>query len=206
MPLDIQPGTRAYALSRPTNQTIIAVDVGFASTAKSTGIAIRSDGITTTTRVAFGQVTDLVAIHLKEGDLSLILEAPLTVAFNLQGNPTGRSIEKHEAQTRYWYTGLGASVLLAAVFLLERIRDIYIPEWRTIHLYEGFVTFKNHRTHHDADALQLLATLSGEEPGRILDAQEVMTHETTSFRSPIQFVHLRGLPAIVIPTPTSASL
>lgn len=203
--LHIQPGTRAYALARSPNQTIIAVDIGFASAAKSTGIAIRADSVTTTTRVTFGQVPDLVAMHLKEGDLCLILEAPLTIAFNREGNPTGRSIEKRQGQTRYWYSGLGASVLLAAVFLLERIRDIYTPLQRTIYLYEGFVTFKSERTQHQADALQLLTTLAGEQPGTILDAQEVMTRETASFRSPIQFVSLRGLPAIVIPAPITPS-
>jgi hypothetical protein len=72
--------------------------------------------------------------------LNLLLEAPLSIAFTKDGNPTGRSIEKGPEGTRYWYVGLGCAVLVAATHLVRAVAAA--DAQREIRLFEGFVSFK----------------------------------------------------------------
>lgn len=132
----------------------IFVDLGFAQAAKSCGLLV-GDG--KPKEVSFSQLTteilDIVAAD--EDPLNLLIEAPLSVAFNANGNPTGRSIERREQQTRYWYVGLGCSVLVAATYLLRSIHDA--QSHREIRLFEGFASFKPKgiRSSHSNDVLNL---------------------------------------------------
>ncbi len=41
--------------------------------------------------------------------VNLVIEAPLSVAFDSRGNPTGRACELHNGQARYWYVGAGGA-------------------------------------------------------------------------------------------------
>ncbi len=82
--------------------------------------------------------------------MNLVIEAPLSVCFDSNRNPTGRSIERFGGKTRYWYNGLGCAVMVAAMYL---IRDIYeadapIP----VRLFEGFISYKNQSMHSDHEA------------------------------------------------------
>jgi hypothetical protein len=72
--------------------------------------------------------------------LNILLEAPLSVAFGSNGNPAGRSIERRNRQTRYWYVGLNCSVLVAATYLLRSMSELSVS--REIRLFEGLVSFK----------------------------------------------------------------
>lgn len=87
--------------------------------------------------------------------LNLLIEAPLSVAFNAAGNPTGRSIERRNRQIRYWYLGLGCGVLVAATYLLRAIYDTR-PD-REIRLFEGLASFKPRgiRSSHSDDVCNL---------------------------------------------------
>lgn len=98
----------------------VFVDLGFPQSAKSCGLLI-DDG--EPTEVTFSDlVRDLTIVTAKEkGPLNLLLEAPLSVAFQANGNPTGRSIERNGSKTRYWYVGLGCSVIVSATYLLRTI-------------------------------------------------------------------------------------
>jgi hypothetical protein len=85
-----------------------------------------------------------------------VIEAPLSVCFNKDGNPAGRLIEKEaiegKTNTRYWHADLGCSVMVAAMYL---IRDIFeAAPTSQVRLFEGFVTYKDRsvRTDHRADA------------------------------------------------------
>ena len=47
---------------------------------------------------------------------------------------------KRGGQSRYWYVGLGCSVLVTATYLLRSI--VELPPSREIRLFEGLVSFK----------------------------------------------------------------
>lgn len=76
---------------------------------------------------------------------SLVIEAPLSVCFNKNGNPTGRRIEKEaiegKTKTRYWHAGLGCSVMVAAMYLIHAISEA-APNSH-VRLFEGFVSYKD---------------------------------------------------------------
>jgi hypothetical protein len=87
--------------------------------------------------------------------LNLVIEAPLSVCFSAAGNPKGRSIEKEGSKTRYWYNGLGCTVMVAAMYLIRDIRMAHgaFP----VRLFEGFVSYKDHTipSDHKRDVLLL---------------------------------------------------
>jgi hypothetical protein len=73
--------------------------------------------------------------------LNLVVEAPLSVAFDREGNPFGRVFERLEGhQPRYWYMQGGWVVMMAAVYLLRALHDS-TPR-RRFRPSEGFVSFK----------------------------------------------------------------
>lgn len=132
----------------------VFVDLGFAQAAKSCGL-LAGDG--KPKEISFSQLrTEVMEIVAACGKpLNLLIEAPLSVAFNEKGNPTGRKIERREKQTRYWYVGLGCSVLVAATYLLRSIHDA--RPVREIRLFEGLASFKHKdaRSSHGEDVLNL---------------------------------------------------
>jgi hypothetical protein len=132
----------------------VFIDLGFAKAAKSCGLLV-GDG--KPKEVSFSQLKiEILDIIAADGrSLNLLIEAPLSVAFNAKGNPTGRSIERRGSQTRYWYVGLGCSVLVAATYLLRSILDVRSS--REIHLFEGLASFKtkSSRSSHSDDVLNL---------------------------------------------------
>jgi len=115
------------------------VDVGFASANASCGLL---RGFGSPEEMTFGAITrKLEQMALEQrSPLNLLLEAPLSVSFGADGNPRGRAIEKRGAETRYWYVGLGACVMVAAIYLLRAVHEKR-PE-REIRLFEGFASFK----------------------------------------------------------------
>lgn len=124
------------------------VDIGFSSTKKSCGIGICSAGIWKEPQeITFGQLTAALSNLIstpESAPLNLVIEAPLSVTFNAQGNPVGRIFEKqpNSTRTRYWYVGAGSSVLIAAVYLLRSVYNCPSRS-RDIRLFEGFVSFKD---------------------------------------------------------------
>lgn len=86
-------------------------------------------------------VTEVQKIIQSFEKLNLVIEAPLSVAFDNHGNPKGRSVEKMGNRTRYWYFGPGSTVLLATTYFLRRIKDSN-PNVN-IKLFEGFVSYKD---------------------------------------------------------------
>lgn len=123
----------------PASGYWVFVDLGFARSSKSCGLLA---GTEDPRELTFAELTSaLVRLVSDSGEpINLVIEAPLSVAFNLAGNPTGRSIEKRGGQTRYWYVGLGCCVLVAATYLVRALVDSQ-PK-REIRLFEGLVSFK----------------------------------------------------------------
>ncbi len=153
----------------------VFVDLGFAQAAKSCGL-LAGDG--KPKEISFSQlrteVMEIVAACGKplnrtpphpalsprtggEGKGEGVALGPyyFETINNEKGNPTGRKIERREKQTRYWYVGLGCSVLVAATYLLRSIHDA--RPVREIRLFEGLASFKHKdaRSSHGEDVLNL---------------------------------------------------
>ena len=76
--------------------------------------------------VEFGELVCLLveeAGRAGHNPLNLLLEAPLSVAFNDRGNPTPRRLDVQCSRNRYWYTNAGAVTLFTAGHLLRNVQD-----------------------------------------------------------------------------------
>ncbi len=136
------------------------LDIGFSATNRSCGILIDGEQ---PREVLFNEARDELVSLCRASDrpVSIVIEAPLSVAFSAEGNPRGRSMEKRGAKTRYWYTGLGCVVLTAAGYIVSALAELTNgPE---IRLFEGFVSFKEkgQPSNHKADVLLLQDVVSG---------------------------------------------
>ena len=124
----------------------IILDIGFSSQAKSCGLL---HGKQNPCSVTFGNAKNEIikAIRSSKSRVNLVVEAPLSVHFDPQGNPKGRTCEKEGAQTRYWYVGPGSVVMVAAMYLIRAIFELKpkVP----VRLFEGFVSFRNSGSHSD---------------------------------------------------------
>jgi hypothetical protein len=140
------------------------VDMGFSRDRKSCGYLFvpastgASEGGAQAEAVTFGVLTQkLVALAAQDGvPIHLVLEAPLSAAFGSDGNPLGRVCEKQDAKTRYWYAGLGCSVLVASLYLLRSL--VASAPQREVRIFEGLVSFKSDTmpTDHVADVKDLM--------------------------------------------------
>ena len=165
----IVPGTCDKA-SRDSGEWVF-VDIGFSQSSKSCGIAV---GDSNPCDICYGDLEFRIADELKKGSspLNLLIEAPLSVAFNVHGNPTGRRIERRGRDTRYWYVGAGAVTLLATTYLLRELHDM--KPTREIRLFEGFASFKSKgaTSSHADDVSKLRSVAWGEsDRGRIVDGE-----------------------------------
>lgn len=151
------------------------VDPGFSAKAKSCGLLVQSGQPELLT---FGELSARLAALVATGDvpLNLVIEAPLSVAFGPAGNPVGRSIERRDRSSRYWYVGLGCSVLVSATYLVRAISEAGLA--REVRLFEGFVSFKQQgvRSNHCADVVSLRRVVEGDTTiGRIVSPVSLAT-------------------------------
>ena len=132
----------------------VFLDVGFSNNSKSCGLLI---GDNTPIGLRFGEVLNEISSYVinSSAPINLVLEAPLSVAFDKNGNPKGRSIEKENEMTRYWYVGLGCTVMVAVMYILKELEKVCSD--KELRLFEGFVSFKEKqkRTSHSRDVLLL---------------------------------------------------
>ncbi len=125
------------------------VDIGFSCKKSSCGIYRSDKGEQNC--LLFGEVAqDIIKFISNRNRIGIIVEAPLSYAFNIKGNPCGRKFEKAGGKTRFWYNGLGCAVMTAALFLLQTLHKSEVKS--EIVLYEGFLSFKNRATKHKDDA------------------------------------------------------
>jgi hypothetical protein len=175
------------------------VDPGFSRNAKSCGL-VDADG--EPSRLTFAQLeAELVALVRRAGGpLNLVIEAPLSVAFGPKGNPVGRSVELRGRQSRYWYVGLGCSVLVAATYLLRALTDA-CPE-REVRLFEGLVSFKPRgtRSSHCDDVLQLRQVILGDRAvGRVVPPEELAGSPEHSLKSAFAVSGMDyGIPPVLV--------
>jgi hypothetical protein len=125
----------------------VFLDIGFSAKARSSGLLI-ADGEPKCFQFADATRQIIEYVRLAKTTTSLVIEAPLSVCFNKSGNPTGRRIEKErigdKTKTRYWYSGLGCSVMVAATYLIRAFSE-GAPD-RHVRLFEGFVSYKDKET------------------------------------------------------------
>ena len=153
----------------PNSEEWVFVDMGFSQKKKSCGIAV---GDSEPQEVLFSSLAPQILNVISKGcgPLNLLIEAPLSVAFDAEGNPTGRRIEKRGSDTRYWYVGPGCAVLVATTYLLRELDEANLP--RQVRLIEGFVSFKEQgiSSSHTNDVADLRNIAWGRDqtPGRVV--------------------------------------
>lgn len=162
----------------------IFVDIGFAQRRnKSCGVAFHDED---PSKVRFGDLATEVVnwIRCRSGPFHLLIEAPLSVAFDVEGNPTGRKIESRvfegKPKTRYWYESSGCRTLVAATYFLRELQCRLDAEGFNgqIRLVEGFYSFKTKPTDdaEDVRRLRRIVWKKGEPHDRIVQPSQLMTH------------------------------
>lgn len=135
----------------------VFVDLGFSEKGKTCGLLFHDEQ--NPREITFSDMLHDVGkfLSIQKTTTNLLLEAPLSVAFNKKGNPTGRCVEEHPAFTsrRYWYTGLGCITMVAATHLLRHVFSLELDS--DVRLFEGFASFKpkGQKSSHAKDVLGL---------------------------------------------------
>jgi hypothetical protein len=145
----------------------LILDIGFANKSASCGLMINHE---MQAPLRFNQAVDRICSFIAKNKkpVNLLIEAPLSVAFDKNGNPIGRAVEKQAEKTRYWYVGLGCTVMVAALYLVKAITET--PSISEVRLFEGFVSFKASGTKsNNARDVKLLREVI-EDPGTYSDA------------------------------------
>ncbi|MXZ39103.1 MAG: hypothetical protein F4230_03640 [Holophagales bacterium] len=181
------------------------VDVGFSRRTRSCGFAVDDCPPEELTFGCLVQRT-LDVVSSASTPINLLLEAPLSAAFNKNGNPTGRRIEKRGSQVRYWYLGPACVVLVAATYLLRQIREATLKEpgsTAPIRLFEGFASFKEGRgtSSHVDDVSDLRNVAWGRAgvPGKVVWADDLKMNESDTLRSAFAVSGMDlGVPPVVL--------
>ena len=135
----------------------VFVDIGFAQRGnRSCGFAF-NDG--DPSEVEFGNLATTIIDAMSEGSepFHLLIEAPLSAAFDAEGNPTGRRIERRDSDHRYWYESSGCRTLVAATYLLRQLLcRLSARDFKgQVRLVEGFHSFKSGPSSHADDVKRL---------------------------------------------------
>jgi len=120
---------------------VVAVDLGFSGNERSTGVAWTLPSQSDAKKHQFGEAVAAVVEKCRSlAEITLILEAPLSAAFDALGNPRPRGNFEREPKSRWWSVGPGASTALSALFFLRQLHCELKTANVTIHLVEGFVS------------------------------------------------------------------
>jgi len=133
--------------------------------------------------------------------VNLVIEAPLSVAFDAKGNPKGRSVEKQGNKTRYWYVGPGCTVMVAALYLVKAISEL--SGSAEIRLFEGFVSFKkrNKKSDHSRDVELLREVVDNpvKFSNAIIESEELRMTESDTLKSAFLLAGIDiGVPALIM--------
>jgi len=144
---------------------LAAVDMGFAGTRRSCGVALIVPGKSSDLDCyyfpdAAKTVCDFFSEH---GDGVLILEAPLSAAFDASGNPCARGDFERDGTPHWWNLRAGAQMALAALYFCRRLDEL-LPKKSVVHIIEGFVVGADSGEHADVAAL-LASAFQGNAKG-----------------------------------------
>ena len=135
---------------------MLAVDMGFSGKSASCGYAYRAAGDQQTRSEikTFADCLQAVAEQIsRAGDLLLVIEAPLSAAFDSKGNPQSRGTFESSPKPRWWSLGPGAAMSLAAMHFLKRLASPFSAS-RKCYLVEGYVVGAD--SGHDAGVAEAL--------------------------------------------------
>ena len=191
---------RVADINRDAGQWLI-VDIGFSSTQPSCGVG---NGAEEPHAVTFGDLVALATREVQQADprpLNLLLEAPLSVAFQQNGNPTRRSCDTYDGKHRDWYVNAGATTLIAASYLL---RALYACQrQRDIRLFEGLVSFKSAQDNnaeqtapHIADVLDLRNAVWNGDNALIFDPKKLVKNPNR-IESAFHFLDADLIPPVI---------
>ncbi len=184
----------------PASGHWLILDIGFAHRAASCGLMIDQ---ASPEMLQFGgavnAICDFIAASIKP--INLVIEAPLSVAFDARGNPTGRAIERQGGMNRYWYTGPGPAVMVAAMYLIRTVVELDIH--REIRLFEGFVSFKQRRkkSDHAQEVLLLREVIDAPKdfPDAIIAPEALKADSTDTLRSAFRVMGMDiGIPPVIL--------
>ena len=195
---------RVADINRDAGQWLI-VDVGFANANPSCGVWNREGEPYV---VTFGDLKTLVVQEAQEaggGTLNLLLEAPLSVAFRQNGNPTRRVCDTHDGRHRDWYVNAGATTLIAAGYLLRALHGC--QRQRDVRLFEGFVSFRHPDDRpinnaqriaaHIADVLALRNAVWNQNNAQFFEPGQLQQHPNDRIESAFPFFNDDLIPAVI---------
>ena len=183
----------------------LIVDIGFSSTACSCGVwdTTREPRV-----VTFGELVNLAIRKVQESDqptLNLLIEAPLSVAFQQNGNPTRRRCDSRGNKHRDWYVNAGATTLIATGYLLRELNKC--RRTRQVRLFEGFVSFKtsNHSPRskkariasHNNDVRSLKKAVWNPKTADIFDPGELRLNPSDRVESAFPFLDKNPVPPVI---------
>ena len=180
----------------------LILDIGFAKTGRRTcGLLVNRES---PVEIDFNETTERLCHFIANSTkpVNLVIEAPLSVAFDSKGNPTGRAVEKQGSKTRYWYTGLGCAVMVAALYLVRRIIT-EAPSNVEIRLFEGFVSFKEKGTesNHSMDVKRLREVIENPNryPESIIEPEALKMNDSDRLQSAFLVAGIdAGIPPLIM--------
>ncbi len=175
------------------------VDLGFSRASRSCSFL---DGDGKPEVLTFGDLVSRVSERTSAPGprLCLLLEAPLSVAFTFRGNPTGRRPERRGSEHRYWYAGLGTTVLTSATYLLRAVAGRGCG--REVLLFEGFASFKakGRISSHVEDVLRLREVVWSPwaHPGAVIPPDQLTIDPTDRLSSAFAVAGMDfGVPPVI---------
>jgi hypothetical protein len=190
----------------PESGEWLFVDIGFSSKRRSCGLVCNDD---TPKALTFAEASACVIAAAavpeaakvgNKATLNLLIEAPLSVAFDERGNPTGRIFEKLKEGHRYWNEGGGCLVMTAAMYFLRALHDS--KPRRKVRLFEGFVSFKvkGQATSHckDVEALRTVVLDHTRPHGMVLAPDKLKSNPSDEVVSAFAVAGMNfGVPSVV---------
>ena len=178
----------------------LIVDIGFAESKKSCGVLKNDDR---PEEVTFNAMVDCVvkeARRVSGRPLNLMLEAPLSSAFNKDGNPTGRSCEQKKGWSpRYWYLQSATLTIVATGHLLRALVECRVQ--REVRLFEGFASFKNKdaESSHASDVKKLREVVWNRNMQSIIAPDDLKRDATDRLESTYRFANMDfKIPPVVV--------
>lgn len=178
----------------------LILDIGFANNAASCGLLVNEEF---PVELRFNEAVEKIChfISKSQGPINLLIEAPLSVAFDINDNPKGRSVEKQGTKTRYWYVSLGCTVMVASMYLMKAVTKV--SSKADVRLFEGFVSFKEggKKSNHSRD-VELLREVV-ENPTRfaesIIKPKDLKMSESDTLQSAFLVAGIdAGIPPIIM--------
>ena len=191
-------------INKDSGQWLI-VDIGFSSREPTCGVW---KGTGNPCVVTFGDLARLATREVQEAGpspLNLLIEAPLSVAFQQNGNPARRSCDSQDGKQRDWYVNAGATTLIAAGYLLRALHGC--QRQRDVRLFEGFVSFKPSGSSprskaeriaaHKKDVLKLKNAVWTGVNAKIIDPRDLRQDPDHRIESAFPFLDKNLIPPVI---------